>query len=139
VIGGAALMMNRRTSPDPLTGPSASTAGTALTPVTPTSTSPIPSDQGLLLLSASPWGELDRIVSKSSQQEVPLTDDERSTPLGIRLQPGDYSVTLNGPSGKSTTVDVSITAGRTTPKHVSMSGVDLDTLAQDALAQEKRP
>jgi serine/threonine-protein kinase len=137
-IAGTVFMVNRKTS-DPVTDPIASTAGTELTTIAPTTTQSIPGDQGLLLLSASPWGELDRIVSKSSQQEVRITDDERSTPTGIKLQPGDYVVTLNGPGGNKTTVDVRITAGQTTPKHVSMSGVDLDALAQDALAQEKRP
>jgi len=135
IVGGV-IMMNREPAAEPA-APIASTAGTELTTMSPTSTQPIPANQGTLLLSASPWGELDSIVSKSSQQEVELAEELRSTPSRIPLREGDYEITLNGPSGRRTTVDVQITAGKSTPKHVSMSGVDLDALAQDALAQEK--
>ncbi|MEO8378385.1 MAG: serine/threonine-protein kinase [Acidobacteriota bacterium] len=137
-IAGALYMVNRKPAPGPVpvTDSVVSTSGTELTTAPPTTTQVIPDGKGVLLLSASPWGELDRIVRKSDQQEMPITDDERPTPTGIKLGPGDYAVTLNGPTGDKT-VDVRITAGRATPKHVSMSGVDVDALAQDALSEEK--
>jgi serine/threonine protein kinase len=105
----------------------ASTAGTELTA---TGTKPITGDQGVLLLSASPWGELDRIVSKSDQKEVPLDEDVRATPARIALDAGQYSVTVNGPQGPRT-VDVEIRAGQPTRKNVPMGGVDFDELEHE--------
>ena len=111
-----------------------STGGTEATPTGATSTQPMPADQGLLLLSASPWGDLDRIVSKANQQEIPLTEDSRSTPARIKLEPGEYSLTMTGPGGRKT-MDVSIEAGRPTLKHVPMGNVDFDALAEEVSKQ----
>jgi hypothetical protein len=102
------------------------TGDAVVTEGTPT----MPPDQGVLLLSASPWGDLDRIVSKSSQQEITLSDDHRSTPARIELEPGEYVVTLSGPAGRRT-VDVQIEAGRPTEQHISMGRVDIDALAKE--------
>ncbi len=126
-----ALLLRQKPTADPVAPPIASTAGTELTTIAPTNIGPIPGDQGLLLLSASPWGELDRIVSTSNQQEVPLSDDDRSTPSRIRLDPGEYAVTVSGPGARSETVNVSIIAGKPSLKHVSMGGIDLDALSQE--------
>ena len=127
LIGGAMMLMRKpAVTPD---GPIASTAGTELTATGTTSTQPIPGDQGLLLLSASPWGELDRIVSKANQQEVPLPD-EISTPTRIALQPGEYRVTVNGPEGQKT-IDVEIEAGKPTTRNVPMGGIDVDALTDE--------
>ena len=92
---------------------------------------PVPAGQGLLLLSANPYADLEKIVSKNDQKEVPLLEDYRSTPARIPLEPGDYTVTLSGPNGKLTTVDVQIQAGKRTPKNIDMGGVDYDSLAKD--------
>jgi serine/threonine-protein kinase len=136
-IGSGAFMMLRK--PGPAEAPIASTTGTELTatsPASPTvSTQPIPGNQGMLLLSASPWGELDRIVSKSDQKEVPLEEDVRSTPSRIPLDPGAYSVTVNGPKG-SKTIDVEIEAGRNTTRNVPMGGVDVDALTEELSRQQ---
>ena len=110
------------------TGTVASTAGTE---VTATSAKPVVGDQGLLLLNASPWGELDRIVSKSSQKEIPLADELRATPARILLDPGQYSVTVNGPQGESRTIDVEIRAGEPTRKNVPMGNVDFNELEKE--------
>jgi serine/threonine-protein kinase len=129
VIVGVAVMMMRDKPVNP-DGPIASTAGTELTATGTASTQPIPADQGLLLLSASPWGELDRIVNKSDQKEVPLGDEVRSTPARIALQPGEYRVTVNGPQGQKT-IDVQIEAGKPTTRNVPMGGVDVDALTDE--------
>jgi eukaryotic-like serine/threonine-protein kinase len=92
---------------------------------------PPPAGQGLLLLSANPYAELDRIVSKDDQKEVPLLEDYRSTPARIPLDPGDYIVTLSGPNGRTTTVDVQIKAGEKKQTNVDMGGVDYDSLTKD--------
>jgi len=88
--------------------------------------------QGVLLLSANPWADLEKIVSKSDQKEVPITDD--STPASIKLPPGDYIVTVKGPNGTQT-IDVNIAAGQRTPKHLEMGGVDYDKLAEEVSKQ----
>ncbi len=126
IAGTIVLMRKPEVTPDV---PIASTAGTELTATGTTSTQPMPGDQGLLLLSASPWGELDRIVSKASQKEVPLPD-EISTPTRIALQPGEYRVTVNGPEGQKT-IDVEIEAGKPTTRNVPMGGIDVDALTDE--------
>ena len=128
VIVAAVVMMRKPpVNPD---GPIASTTGTELTATGTVSPQPIPGDQGLLLLSASPWGELDRIVNKSDQKEVPLADEVRSTPSRIALQPGEYRVTVTGPEGQKT-IDVQIEAGKPTTRNVPMGGVDVDALTDE--------
>jgi hypothetical protein len=105
-----------------------STSGTEVT--TTATPKPLTGDQGLLLLSAAPWGELDRIVSKSDQKEVPLTADDREIPSRIRLQQGEYTITVNGPQG-SQTMDVRITAGQSTRTRVNTGDVDLNELERE--------
>jgi serine/threonine-protein kinase len=131
-IIGVVFMMNRK-SPPATDVPIASTAGTELTATGTTSTQPIPGDHGLLLLSASPWGELDRIVRKSDQKEMPLPA-EPSTPTRVELKPGAYSVTVSGPQGRKT-IDVEILAGKPTTRNVPMGGVDVDALAEELSKQ----
>jgi serine/threonine-protein kinase len=104
----------------------ASTAGE----VTTTTAAPMSGDHGVPLLSASPWGELDRIVSKSDQKEIPLTAEDRDTPSRIRLEPGQYSVTVNGPQG-ARTIDVEIKAGQPTRKNVETGTVDFNELESE--------
>jgi serine/threonine protein kinase len=133
-IASGAFMVLRKPAP-PADVPIASTAGTGLTATSATTPQPIPGNRGMLLLSASPWGELDRIVSKSDQKEVPLADELRSTPARIPLDPGAYSVTVNGPKG-SKTIDVEIEAGRNTTRNVPMGGVDMDALTEELSRQQ---
>jgi serine/threonine protein kinase len=120
----------RKSDPTPVV-----TTTTAGTDVTSTAPKPaplaIPPGHGVLLLSASPWGELDRIVSKNDQAEVPLTSEKRSTPTRIELKPGEYDVTLSGPSGEMKTISVNIQEGQATPQRVPMSEVDLDALTNE--------
>ena len=101
-------------------------AGTDVT--TTASGAPIAAGEGVLLLSASPWADIERIVSKGDQKEMTVTDD--STPARIPLPPGDYSVTLSGESG-SQTIDVQIEAGKPTQKNVRMRDLNFDELTQE--------
>jgi serine/threonine-protein kinase len=128
IIGGY-FMFKKPATTDVVT--TTATSGTELTTTTMQPT-PVPAGQGVLLLSASPWADLEKIVSKSDQREVTLTDD--STPVSIPLPPGDYSVTVKGPSG-SQTIDVNIVAGQRTPKHLEMGGVDYDKLTEEVSKQ----
>lgn len=122
-------VVTRKPAPTPVV--TTTTAGTDMTSTAPKPPMSIAAGHGMLLLSASPWGELDRIVSKSDQTEVPLTSDSRSTPTRIQLKPGAYDVTLSGPTGDTKTVEVNITEGKPTEQHVPMSSVDFDALTQE--------
>jgi hypothetical protein len=127
IIGGAVWML--RSGPE--TAPVATTTvapGTEVTATAPTQAA-IPGGQGILLLSAAPWGDLEKIVA-SDQKEVILSEDVRSTPAAIALKPGRYTVTQNGPSGRKS-VDVEIEAGRRTPENVDMGKVDVDALTEE--------
>ena len=128
-IVAAVLFTRKDTSVQPA-DTIASTASTEVTTTAPTATqAPIPGNQGLLLLSASPWGELDRIVSKSDQREVPLPVD-RETPTRVELKPGQYTLTMTGPQGQKT-VDVNIEAGRRHAHNVNMGDVNFDELEKE--------
>ena len=90
--------------------------------------SPIAGGKGALLLSAAPWGDIEKIVG-SDQKTVPI-DDGLSTPARIELAPGTYAVTLAGPTGPKT-VNVNIEAGKKTRQQVDMSSVDVDGLTKE--------
>jgi len=130
VIAVVAIWLATRPGAPAATPPTTTVVATSGTEVTTTSPRPIGGDQGLLLLNASPWGELDRIVSKSSQKEIPLADELRATPARIALDPGEYSVTVNGPQGPKT-VDVQIRAGEPTRTNVPMGTVDFNELEKE--------
>jgi len=85
--------------------------------------------KGSLLLSAAPWGDIEKIIGPD-QKSVALSDDESSTPARIDLPPGAYKVTLAGPAGPKT-VDVNIEAGKRTSQHVDMGSVDVDGLTKE--------
>jgi serine/threonine-protein kinase len=126
-IVAAVYLFSRKPAPLTPATPVASTAGSE---ITTTSAQPMGGDHGLLLLNAAPWGELDRIVSKSDQKEVPLTAEDRDMPSRIRLVPGEYSVTINGPRGEQT-IDVAIAAGKQTKKIISTDTVDYNELEKE--------
>jgi serine/threonine protein kinase len=101
-------------------------AGTAVTATAPdTSLAP---GEGALLLSAAPWAEIERIVSKDDQKEMTFSD--RSTPVRYELPEGTYSVTLKGENGTET-IDVKIEAGKSTQKNVRMPDFNFDELTQE--------
>jgi len=129
VLGGY-FMMKKPKPADVIA--TTTTAGTEVTTTAVTNTAPIPGGQGVLLLSASPWADLEKIVNRNDQKEVTLTDD--STPAAILLEPGNYSVTVKGPGGTST-VDIQIEAGKRTSKHLDMGGVDYEKLSEEMSRQ----
>ena len=129
VLGIAAVVMLRK--PSPQSGPAAGpTASTTVTATAPASTAPVPAGQGVLLLSASPWGDVDKIVDEKGMQ-VNLADDDRSTPARINLAPGKYIVTMSGPQGRTETFPVEVAAGRKTPITKNLGGVDINVLEKE--------
>jgi serine/threonine-protein kinase len=105
--------------------------GTQVNQTTQTQTGPVAPGRGVLLLSASPWGDLEKIVNTGNNQPIDLSDEKRSTPTRIELDPGKYLVTVNGPNGKQATVDVEIKAGVPTRKKMLMGDVDYDQLERE--------
>jgi serine/threonine protein kinase len=128
VLGIAAVIMLRKPSPQP--GPiTVPTSSTAVTTTAPTSTAPVSAGNGVLLLSASPWGDIEKIVDEKGMQ-VDLSEEKRSTPTRIELAPGKYSVTMIGPTKKET-FDVEIAAGRRVPITRDLGGVDINELEKE--------
>jgi serine/threonine protein kinase len=103
---------------------------TALTATAP-SGSAIPGDRGVLLLSASPWGNIDKIVNAKDQSKVDLPTDASSTPARIELAPGKYLVTISGINGTRQTINVDIRAGQPTTQKVDMGRVDIENLIKE--------
>lgn len=134
-LGIGVFFMLRKQGPETAATATAAPSGSAVTTTTPAGAG-IPPDRGALLLSASPWGDLQKIVSAKDHKVVPLSDDVSSTPARIDLPPGTYSVTLAGPQGTQT-VEVSIEAGKRTPQHVNFKQVDVDSLMNEIGGKEK--
>ena len=129
-IASGVFLMTRKTDTAPVPATTATVAGTQVTTTGAPSNAPVPAGQGLLLLSASPWGDLEKIVDANGQKEVTLTEELRSTPARIPLDPGRYTVTVSGPKGTKT-IDVQIEAGKRTPHNIDMGSVDYDALAKE--------
>ncbi|MCU1350175.1 MAG: hypothetical protein JWO56_3205, partial [Acidobacteria bacterium] len=128
LLGGGYFLTHR---PEPVVATTTGTPSTTtLTATAPVSNAPVAPGQGALLLSASPWGDIDRIVSVPSQKPVDLSEEKRSTPARIDLDPGRYSVTLTGPKGPQT-FDVEIHAGEKLSKHENLGAVDYSELEKE--------
>jgi hypothetical protein len=121
----ASVVMRKSSEPAVATAP-AVPAGTAVTTTAPGA--PLAPGEGVLLLSAAPWADVERIVSKDDQKEFTVTDP--STPTRIELPQGAYTVTLSGENGKQT-IDVQIEAGKPTQKNVRMRDLNFEELTQE--------
>jgi hypothetical protein len=115
-------------------GVTTSVAGSTVEVTNTTGTTPPAPGKGALLLSASPWGDIDKIVNEKNNAPVDLSDEKKSTPTRIDLAPGKYLVTLTGPNGK-TTFGVQIDAGQKVPKAIDLGGVNLDELEKEVTKQ----
>jgi eukaryotic-like serine/threonine-protein kinase len=101
--------------------------GTIVDPKDVLAPTPGPGAPGVLLLSASPWGDIEKIINASNQQPVTLSDDKRSTPARLELDPGRYQITLRGPAS-SETIDVEIESGKVSHRRVEVGSVKYDEL-----------
>jgi serine/threonine-protein kinase len=129
IVAGGWFMLRNKPAAQPVPTASAS-SGTSVVTTAPTSGSPIPAGQGVLLLSATPWGDIDKIVNEQDKKAVDLSDEKRSTPTRIDLPPGKYSVTLAGPLGAQT-FEVQIAAGQRNTIHKNLSDPHLDDLEKE--------
>jgi serine/threonine-protein kinase len=123
--GGYFFWKSQQTS-----APVAPVSTTVVTTTAPTSTAPIPANMGVLQLSASPWGELEKIVDDKGKS-VDLTDDKRSTPTRIELEPGNYAVTMSDTKGKSQTMTVTVEAGKPVKRRFDFEPVNFDELEKE--------
>jgi hypothetical protein len=130
VLGVGGWWMTRKPAPAVATT-TAAPSGTQVTTTAPESTTPVPAGQGVLLLSASPWGDLDKIINADTKKAVDLSDEQKATPTRIELKPGNYQVTLNGPNDRSTTFDVQIEAGKRVAIHKDTANVDYGQLEKE--------
>ena len=123
---GVAAYMSRKADPVVLPPDSGTgtTVGTSVDAIPPAG-----NGNGVLLLSATPWGDIERIVDAQSQASVKLTEDDRSTPSRIQLAAGKYLVTVRGPNDK--TVDVLIEAGKSKRVVVPTGDIDFDALQKE--------
>jgi eukaryotic-like serine/threonine-protein kinase len=120
----------KKDDPAPVATTTVAPSTTAVDSTAPTIARP-PDGKGFLLLSANPYADLEKIVRTDDQKEIPLLEENRSTPTRIVLEPGDYSVTVRGPNGTEKTVDVAIKAGERTRTKIDMGGPDIDALTKD--------
>jgi eukaryotic-like serine/threonine-protein kinase len=124
---GAFVMLNKQKS-NPVATTTAAPAGAQVTTTAPSNQAPIAGGNGALLLSASPYADIEKIIdAKGSSMPLPA---DTSTPARIELTPGTYKVTLKGPDGTKD-IDVKIEAGKRTPQHVNMTKVNVDDLAKE--------
>ncbi|MEA2343114.1 MAG: eukaryotic-like serine/threonine-protein kinase [Thermoanaerobaculia bacterium] len=126
VLGGGYFFWKSK-QPSAIVAP---TSTAVVTATAPTSTAPIPAGKGVLLLSASPWGELDKIVDDKGKS-IDITDDDKSTPTSIQLDPGKYTVTMSDTKGKSQTMSVTVEAGQHVKKRFDFDPVNFDELQKE--------
>ncbi len=112
------------------TTPADVVTSTSVTTTVPTSTAPIPANRGVLLLSASPWGELEKIVDEKGKT-IDLSEDKRLIPTRLELYPGQYEVTVSGPNRTTKTMSVLVEAGKSTKKPFDMENVNYDELEKE--------
>jgi hypothetical protein len=129
-ISIGAYLMTRDKTATVATTTTGAPVTTATTAVTATAEPAGRTDQGVLLLSATPWGDIEKIINTSNQQVVQLSDEDRSTPKRLDLDPGNYAITLKGPN-KSETINVEIEAGKIERKTVAIGTVNYDELARE--------
>ena len=127
IVLGGGYWYWKKNQPSSIVAP---TSTAVVTTTAPTSTAPMPAGKGVLLLSASPWGELDKIVDDKGKS-IDITDDDKSTPTSIQLDPGKYTVTMSDTKGKSQTMSVTVEAGQHVKKRFDFDPVNFDELQKE--------
>jgi serine/threonine-protein kinase len=127
VLGAAGYFLWKSKQP---TAPTGVASTTTVTATAPTSTAPITPGQGVLLLSASPYGELEKIIDEKGKS-IDLSEDKKSTPTRIELQPGEYMITMSGPNGKTDTRKVQVEAGKQARQKFDLGDVNYDELEKE--------
>jgi len=133
IAGGIWFVTRPKPEPAPTTPPETIVA---VNPPT-TDGGPLGPGEGALLLTSTPYGELEKIVDSETNETVPLTNiEDRSVPLRIPLKAGRYEITLSDPSGNVRTKVATVEAGAAAFVHTEFAKPDLDKLADEILKQQ---
>jgi hypothetical protein len=119
------IMRNKQSA-----APTAVPSTASVTATAPPTSAPVAGGQGALLLSASPWGELETIVDDKGNP-IDLSGEKKDTPTRIELEPGHYMVTVAGPNGTKQTVPVDIEAGKRSRKVIKTGDVNFEELEKE--------
>ncbi len=124
-VAGFFIWKNKQTAT-----PTGVASTTSVTTTAPTSTAPITPGQGVLLLSASPSGDLEKIIDDKGKS-IDVPEEERSLPTRIELEPGQYMVTVGGPNGKKQTMSVRVQAGKPVKQGFNVGDVNYQELEKE--------
>ena len=93
-------------------------------------------DLGTLLLEIVPWARIESVEDLESG--AMMLEGVATTPLRLRLPPGEYRVTASNPSlgGENMVFQVRIDPGNTTQEHRSWLGFDLEQELDSILGRE---
>ena len=130
LIGIGVFVVLNKQKANPVATNTVAPAGAQITTTASSNQTPIAGGKGALLLSASPYADIDKIID-SKGSSVPLADDDKSTPARLELKPGNYTVTLKSPDGSLKQIPVAIEAGKRTAQHVNMTNVNVEDLAKE--------
>jgi len=92
---------------------------------------------GLILLTASPYGRLEKILNVETRRSFDLAaGEDAETPLRLTLPAGKYEITLSNPQSKaSKTLEVQVEAKRSTSAHVKLQAIDTKALTEEIFRQ----
>ena len=92
---------------------------------------------GLILLTASPYGRLEKILNVETRRSFDLAKGEDAeTPLRLTLPAGKYEITLSNPQSKSSkTLEVQVEAKQSTSAHASLQTIDTKALTEEIFRQ----
>jgi hypothetical protein len=133
VIGIGSLMFLRGKDATPVDS-TASVAGITGTAST-TSTAP-PDRTSVLVLTGSPYTQLDKLEHLDSKQTIELSESDRSFPLRVAdLPPGSYRMTLLDRAGKPYTREIRVDGVATWRSDLAPPPTDIDQVVEDILRQ----
>jgi hypothetical protein len=133
VVGIAGVMLTRGGDAGPV---DTTTSVASITGTAPASTSTAPPGRNaVLVLTGSPYTQLDKLEHLDTKQTIELSETDRSFPLRVAdLAPGSYRMTLLDRSGKPFTREIRVDGVATWRSDLPPS-VDLDQVVEDILKQ----
>ncbi|HEY0593220.1 MAG TPA: serine/threonine-protein kinase [Thermoanaerobaculia bacterium] len=130
-IGGFMFLRGKDATPVDSTASVAGITGTAST----TSTAP-PGRTSVLVLTGSPYTQLDKLEHLDSKQTIELSETDRSFPLRVAdLPPGSYRMTLLDRAGRPYTREIRVDGVATWRSDLPPPPADIDQVVEDILRQ----